>query len=163
MPTAVWGLSVALADRYQTVNANRASGHSGMGTTLSANPMQFACLRSTLSEVMTPEAYHHMETRAERLHSGLSAAIAAHGLPWHAVRVGARVEFICAPGPLTNGAGAARAHQPQVEAALHTALLNRGALIAPFHNMMLISPATKKRQVDNLIAAFDEVLTDLAD
>ncbi|MGV8985842.1 MAG: aspartate aminotransferase family protein [Cypionkella sp.] len=161
IPTAVWGLTEATAARYLTVNANRASGHSGMGTTLSANPMQFACLRATLSEVMTPKAYDHMEKLAKRLHSGLSAAIAAHALPWHALRVGARVEFICAPGPLHNGAEAALAHQPQVEAAIHTALLNRGSLIAPFHNMMLISPATKKRQVNNLIAAFDEVLTEL--
>jgi glutamate-1-semialdehyde 2,1-aminomutase len=29
--------------------------------------------------------------------------------------------------------------------------------------MMLVSPATKKRQIDRLIAAFDEVLTDLFD
>jgi glutamate-1-semialdehyde 2,1-aminomutase len=78
-------------------------------------------------------------------------------------RVGARVEFICAPGPLRNGAQAMRAHRPGLEAAVHTALLNRGCLIAPFHNMMLVSPVTKKRQIDRLIAAFDEVLTDLFD
>ncbi len=161
LPTAAWGLSAETATRYQTANANRDPGHSGMGTTLSANPLQFACLRATLSEVMTPEAYDHMETLAKRLVEGLSAAITAHHLPWHAIRVGARVEFICAPGPLHNGAQAALAHQPQVEAALHMALLNRGCLIAPFHNMMLISPATKKRQVDALIATFDEVLTEL--
>ena len=77
------------------------------------------------------------------------------------VRVGARVEFICAPGPLRNGAEAATAHQPQVEAVLHTSLLNRGCLIAPFHNMMLISPATTKRQIDRLIAAFDAILDEL--
>ena len=161
MPTAVWGLSEPTAARYLTAKAARAPGHSGMGTTLSANPMQFACLRATLAEVMTPKAYAHMDKLAKRLQSGLAAVITAHNLPWHALRVGARVEFICAPGPLQNGAEAALAHQPQVEAALHTALLNRGALIAPFHNMMLISPATKKRQVDNLITAFDEVLTEL--
>jgi glutamate-1-semialdehyde 2,1-aminomutase len=161
MPTAVWGLSEGVAARYATANALRPAGHSGMGTTLSANPMQFACLRATLGEVMTPEAYAHMEARAERLARGLDAAIQAHGAPWHVVRVGARVEFICAPGPLRNGAEAARAHVHPVEAAVHVALLNRGCLIAPFHNMMLISPATQKRQVDRLIAAFDEVLTHL--
>jgi len=91
----------------------------------------------------------------------LAASVAAHSLPWHVVRVGARVEFICAPGPLRNGAEAARAHQPQVERALHLALLNRGSLIAPFHNMMLVSPATKNRQIDRLIATFDEILTEL--
>jgi glutamate-1-semialdehyde 2,1-aminomutase len=75
--------------------------------------------------------------------------------------VGARVEFICAPGPLKNGSQAAFAHQPQVEAAIHTGLINRGSLIAPFHNMMLISPATKKAQVDHLIANFDAIMTEL--
>ncbi|MEO8243672.1 MAG: aspartate aminotransferase family protein [bacterium] len=161
IPTAVWGLSDAVAERYLAVNAGRASGHSGMGTTLSANPMQFACLRATLSKVMTKKAYARMESRAARLASGLAASVAAQGAPWHVVRVGARVEFICAPGPLHDGAEAALAHMPAVEAAVHVALLNRGCLIAPFHNMMLISPATKKRQVDRLIAAFDEVLTEL--
>jgi glutamate-1-semialdehyde 2,1-aminomutase len=132
-----------------------------MGTTLSANPLQFAALCATLSQVMTPEAYAQMDALAQRLVEGLSTAITAHALPWHAVRVGARVEFICAPGPLKNGAEAALAHQPQIEAAVHMALLNRGCLIAPFHNMMLISPATKPRQVDALIATFAEVLTEL--
>ena len=44
---------------------------------------------------------------------------------------------------------------------IHTGLINRGTLIAPFHNMMLISPATKKAQVDRLIASFDAILSDL--
>ena len=123
--------------------------------------MQFACLRATLAEVMTEKAYAHMEKLAKRLAGALAAVIKAHGAPWHVVRVGARVEFICAPGPLRNGAEAALAHMPAVESAVHLALLNRGCLIAPFHNMMLISPATKLRQVDRLIAAFDEILAEL--
>ena len=161
MPTAVWGLTPDLAQHYQTANANRSSGHSGMGTTLSANPMQFACLNATLSDVMTAANYDRMERGATRLADGLSDVITRHNAPWHVARVGARVEFICAPGPLHNGAEAALAHQPAIEAALHVALLNRGTLIAPFHNMMLVSPATKKRQIDRLITSFDEILTDL--
>ncbi|OYU38224.1 MAG: aspartate aminotransferase family protein [Pseudorhodobacter sp. PARRP1] len=161
MPTAVWGLSPEVAARYAAANEARAPGHSGMGTTLSANPMQFACLKATLAEVMTAKNYAHMEKLADRLASGLAKSITRHKAPWHVVRVGARVEFICAPGPLHNGTDAALAHQPSVESALHVALLNRGCLIAPFHNMMLISPATKKRQVDRLIAAFDEILSEL--
>lgn len=161
MPTAVWGLTDETAKRYEEVNDNRPSGRSGMGTTLSANPMQFACLVATLSQVMTPENYAHMERLASRLSHGLAKAIDRHAAPWHVVRVGARVEFICAPGPLKNGSQAAHAHQPKVEAALHTALINRGTLIAPFHNMMLISPATRKAQVDRLTTSFDALLSDL--
>ncbi len=161
LPTAVWGMTDAVAARYHTANANRAPGHSGMGTTLSANPMQFACLVATLSEVMTAKNYAQMERGAARLEAGLARVIARRAAPWHVVRVGARVEFICAPGPLRNGADAALAHMPAVESALHIGLLNRGSLIAPFHNMMLISPTTKKRQIDRLISAFDEVTESL--
>jgi glutamate-1-semialdehyde 2,1-aminomutase len=161
MPTAVWGMTDPVAARFRAYNATRPAGHSGMGTTLSGNPMQFACLKATLAEVMTDANYARMEAGAARLAAGLADIIAKHALPWHVVRVGARVEFICAPGPLRNGAEAALAHVPQVETVLHTALVNRGCLIAPFHNMMLVSPVTKKRQITRLIAAFDEILTDL--
>lgn len=161
MPTAVWGLTEETAKRYHQADAKREPGRTGMGTTLSANPMQFACLVATLAEVMTAENYAHMEKLAERLSHGLKRVIDRHRAPWHVVRVGARVEFICAPGPLKNGTEAGFAHQPQLEAAIHTGLINRGTLIAPFHNMMLISPATKKAQVDRLTASFDAILTHL--
>ncbi|MDO9524358.1 MAG: aspartate aminotransferase family protein [Gemmobacter sp.] len=161
MLAAVWGLTPEIADRFAKYNATRAPGHSGMGTTLSGNPMQFACLRATLAEVMTPKAYAHMEQGAARLSTGLADVLAKHKAPWHVIRVGARVEFICAPGPLRNGTQAAAAHHPELEAVIHTMLLNRGCLIAPFHNMMLVSPVTKKSQIDRMIAAFDETLTAL--
>ena len=51
---------------------------------------------------------------------------------------------------------------PDLEAAIHVALVNRGVLIAPFHNMMLVSPTTTKRQVDRLVRAFGEVAALLA-
>ena len=159
VPAAVWGMTAEVAERFHAYDAARPAGHSGIGTTLSGNPLQFAALKATLGKVMTAAAYGHMEAGAHHLEQGLARVIKRHRLPWHVVRVGARVEFICAPGPLNSGAEAALAHQPQVEAALHLGLLNRGCLIAPFHNMMLVSPATKPRQIDRLIAAFDEILT----
>lgn len=158
---AVWGLSPALAQRFAMAEAGRAPGHSGMGTTLSGNPLQFVALKATLSEVMTTEAYARMEEGAAVLESGLREAISHHRAPWHVVRLGARVEFICAPDPLRNGSEAARAHQPQLEALVHLMLLNRGCLIAPFHNMMLVSPRTKPAQISRLVAAFDEVLGEI--
>ena len=157
VPASIWGFSGDVARRLDAVRAATPPGHSGMGTTLSANALALACMRATLEQVMTPQAYAHMETLAERLSAGLSGIIAAHALPWHVVRVGARVEFICAPGPLRNGSEAEAAHAGPLEQAIHLALLNRGILIAPFHNMMLVCPATSMAQVDALITAFDEV------
>jgi glutamate-1-semialdehyde 2,1-aminomutase len=162
VPASIWGMTEDVASRFAAYNRAKEPGYSGMGTTLSANPLQFAAMRATLEEVMTEENYAHMEHLARRLEAGLAAAIARRRLPWHVARVGARVEFICSPGRLRNGGEAEAAHAPELEAAIHVALVNRGVLIAPFHNMMLVSPATTQRQVDRLIAAFGDVVTKLS-
>jgi glutamate-1-semialdehyde 2,1-aminomutase len=159
---SAWGFSDAIAASWDRIRREKPPGHSGLGTTLSANALAMATMRATLAEVMTGAAYAHMEELAARLEAGLAAAIARHALPWHVARVGARVEFICAPGPLRNGTEATLAHAPAIEQAIHVGLLNRGCLIAPFHNMMLVCPATTRDQVDQLVAAFGEVLGALA-
>jgi glutamate-1-semialdehyde 2,1-aminomutase len=102
-----------------------------------------------------------MEALAARLATGLQLAVTTYGVPWHVLRVGARVEFICAPGPLRNGAQAEAAHAPALEQAIHLALLNRGCLIAPFHNMMLVSPDTTAAQVETLVQAFEAAVASL--
>jgi glutamate-1-semialdehyde 2,1-aminomutase len=157
VPASVWGMSDDVATRYAAYNRTKEPGYSGMGTTLSANPLQFATMRAALEEVMTEENYARMDRLARRLDVGLTAVIDRYHLPWHVARVGARVEFICAPGPLRNGGEAEAAHAPELEAAIHVALVNQGVLIAPFHNMMLISPATTVAQVNRLITAFAAV------
>jgi glutamate-1-semialdehyde 2,1-aminomutase len=162
VPASVWGMSDEVAARWAHYEKTKEPGYSGMGTTLSANPLQFAAMRATLTEVMTDKNYAGMGKRAARLEAGLNKAIAAHGLPWHVARVGARVEFICAPAPLRNGAEAEEAHAPELEAAIHVALVNRGSLIAPFHNMMLVASATTTRQVDRLVSNFADIARRLA-
>ena len=158
VPASVWGMTDDVARRLDAVRTRMPPGHSGMGTTLSANALAVTAMRATLEHVMTADAYRGMEQLAAVLVAGLQAAIEARNLPWHAVRVGARVEFICAPGPLRNGTEAEAAHAPALERAIHLALLNRGCLIAPFHNMMLVCPATTAAQVSRLHAAFAEVI-----
>ncbi|MEY2919338.1 MAG: hypothetical protein RL261_643 [Pseudomonadota bacterium] len=157
VPASVWGFTDDVARRLGEVRARTPPGHSGMGTTLSANALSLAAMRATLEHVMTDDAYQHMERLAGLLATGLQDVIEARRLPWHVVRVGARVEFICAPGPLRNGTQAEAAHAPALEQAIHLALLNRGCLIAPFHNMMLVCPATTAAQVATLRKAFDAV------
>jgi glutamate-1-semialdehyde 2,1-aminomutase len=52
-------------------------------------------------------------------------------------------------------------HGP-VELAVHLYLLNRGLLIAPFHNMTLVSPVTTEAQVNRLVATIGQCLDELA-
>ena len=143
----VWGMSDEVATRYAAYNETKEPGYSGMGTTLSANPLQFAAMRATLEEVMTDENYAHMERLAARLERGPVAvdrrAIACPGM-WPASAPASSSS--ARRGPLQNGGEAEAAHAPELEAAIHVALVNRGVLIAPFHNMMLVSPATRSRR-----------------
>jgi glutamate-1-semialdehyde 2,1-aminomutase len=158
---AIWGFTRNVAERLDRVRAGTPAGHSGMGTTLSANGLALAAMRATLTEVMTVAAYVHMEQLGGELAAGLAAVITQAKLPWHVARVGARIEFIFAPAPLKNGGEAETTHIAALEAAVHLGLLNRGALIAPFHNMMLVCPATSKADVTKLVTGFGEVVTAL--
>lgn len=162
LPASVWGFTEAIGEAWDRLRRDAAGTYSGIGTTLSANAMTLAAMRATLTEVMTEAAYAHMDRLAGRLQLGLASVITDLMLPWHVVRCGARVEFICAPGPLRNGSQAAHAHGTALERTIHLGLVNRGCLIAPFHNMMLVCPATTEAQVERLIAAFAEVVGRLA-
>ncbi len=161
VPTAVWGMTDEVARGYEGALRDKPPGHSGIGTTLAANAMSLAALRANLEQVITPANHAAMESLSARLADGLTAAIA--GLPWQVARVGARIEFIFAARPLRNGTEARAAHLPELEHALHLGLLNQGVLIAPFHNMMLVSPATSDDDVDQLVSATAQVIGRLTD
>lgn len=154
VPCAVYGFSTDVADRMAALNAARPSGHSGIGTTLSANALAITAMDIMLSDVITPSAYDRMLRGAARLVGGLEQVIAASGLDWHVTQVGARVEFLTCPTPPRNGGEAKAAMHPELEAAIHLFLANRGILLAPFHNMMLVSPVTGDHQIDRLVGAF---------
>lgn len=161
VPCAVYGFSAEVAERMEKVREDGEKGHSGIGTTLSANALALAAMRACLTEVMTPAAYDHMLPLAERLAEELRAVIRAHDLIWPVVHVGSRGEFICADKPPRNGSEARAAMQGPLEHAIHLFLINRGVLIAPFHNMTLVSPATTDAQVGRLASTLDDCLRKL--
>lgn len=158
VPCAVYGMSADLAARAVEAKRRAPPGHSGIGTTLTGNMLATAAMRAALSEVMTPAAYGHMFALAEHLAAGIRALVARHGLPWSVTQVGARVEFQFTPQPPRNGSEAGRALDDELEHLIHLGLLNRGVMITPFHNMMLVCPQTTSDDVDRLLAALDAVL-----
>jgi glutamate-1-semialdehyde 2,1-aminomutase len=160
-PAAVWAVSAALAEKIAA--APRASGRSGIGTTLAGNAMGVAAIGATLRELATPEAYEAMLEGAEALVANLRRAIANRSLPWCVVHVGARAEIVFAPKPPRNAAEARPAlAQTELNQAIHLYLINRGILIAPFHMMMLVSPATTTQQIDRLVSAVDSFAEEYA-
>lgn len=151
IPCSVFGFTAEIDQRMRAAEAEAGPGYTGMGTTLSANPLAIHAMLANLSKVMTPAAYEHMLPMSEKLARGIESKITARELPWHVSNVGARAEFVCSPQRPRNGSEAAAAMHHRLELAIHLYLLNRGLIIAPFHNMTLVSPATQHAQVDRLI------------
>ena len=161
VPCAVYGFTAEVAAKMEALNHSRPTGHSGIGTTLSANALSITAMQAMLGQVITRDAYAHMLAMAERLVTGLNALIVTHKIDWHVSHVGARVEFVCAATPPTNGCEARAAMNYDLEAAIHLYLTNRGILLAPFHNMMLLSPVTKADQVDRLLRELSNCVGEL--
>lgn len=166
IPAAAFGLSQATAERVWQVLPKvaptvRQSAHAGFGGTLAGNALTVAVMRAVLSEVLTPAAFERMLSLAERLEQGVNASIAEQGLPWHATRVGARVETLFAPEAPRNAREVKQHRQPELEALLHLYLMNRGVLITPFHNMMLCCPGTVADDVDRHNAVFQAFVREL--
>lgn len=159
LPCAVYGMSAELAARAMQAKRDAPPGHSGIGTTLTANRLTLAAMRATLAEVATDAAFAHMIARCTEVAEGLRACIARHALPWCVTQVGARCEFQFGATPPVNGTQAEALFDTELEHLIHLALLNRGVLITPFHNMLLCSPATSADDVQRLLTAFEEVLT----
>ena len=155
LPCAVYGFTDAVAGRMAAAKDAAPEGHSGIGTTLAANLLALAALRATLDDVMTPDAYARMLDTAAHLEAQLREVIARRGLPWTVTRLGARMELqFCASTP-RDAAQARAAMDDALERALHLYLLNRGIVITPFHNMLLVAPTAAAADADAVAAALD--------
>jgi glutamate-1-semialdehyde 2,1-aminomutase len=134
----------------------------GIGGTLAGNALSMAAARACLGEVLTDEAFVRMESLATRLVGQAEATIARHGVPWTITQLGARAEYrFCAPAP-RNGTESDRADDPDLDEYLHLYLSNRGVLITPFHNMVLMCPDTTEADVDLHGRVFEEAVAALA-
>ena len=77
------------------------------------------------------------------------------------MRSSVSAEFVFAPRPLRNGSEAMGLVHGPLELAVHLYLLNRGVLVTPFHNMLLVSPATQPQDVRRLLESFDACVQEL--
>lgn len=161
IPAAVYGFSAPVAGRIRAFLETRTPGHSGIGTTLSGSKIQLALMRAVLETYFTREAFAPLIALARKLEKGIADVIIKHSVPWHVVRAGARVEFMCTPQRPRNGGEAAQVIHRPIDVALHHYLLNRGVIVTPFHNMMLICPSTTEAHVNQLVEGLDRCLAEL--
>lgn len=161
IPCAAYGVTKNMALRMQAVKDQAPHGHSGIGTTLSANPFTMAALAASLTHLHTASNYQHMLATASLLANGLQAVIAKHGVRWSVSQLGARIELQWCATPPRNAQNVRNIDGDVLDAALHLHMLNHGVLLTPFHGMMLCAPATDAQHVDKLLVQFDAWTTAL--
>jgi len=156
------GISADVLERVLSQGDADYEDTGGVGGTLAGNALSVAAMRATLEHVLTAEKYAVMIPLATRLREGLESLLAARALPWNVTQLGCRAEYRFQPTPATNGSSAHAAGDPALEAYLHLYLLNRGVLITPFHNMVLISPDTSVEDIERHNELFTAAVDELA-
>ncbi len=162
IPSAAFGASRDVYDKTIANMLAETTGVNGLGGTLTGNALALAAMRATLERVITKEAFGRMVPLATRWTKGVARAIKEFGMPWHVVQLGARAEYRFRETPPRNGAEAIASKDAELNRYVHLYALNRGILLTPFHNMALMSPATKRKDVDLHTRVFRECVQELA-
>lgn len=160
MPVAAFGLSERVADAASAIVQEQGLDVSGVGGTLSGNALALAAVRATLGSYLTESDFERTTALATRWAEGVQKIAAQAGLEWSVSQLGCRAEHW--PGAsLRTGADAAMNNDEELDRYLHLFALNRGVLITPFHNMVLMSPATEESDVDRHLDILREALSEL--
>lgn len=161
VPVGAFGLTDQLAKRIASSTNLESIDVGGVGGTLAGNALSMAAVRATLGEVLTPEAFAHMERLAKLWVANVQSVIDEFGLPWQVSRIGGRGEYSFRSEAPLNGRQAADADDFELQQYLQLHAINRGILMTPFHNMVLFSPAATEEDVAHHHAHFREAVESL--
>ncbi|MDP9340559.1 MAG: aspartate aminotransferase family protein [Actinomycetota bacterium] len=130
--------------------------------TFNGNPLSCAAGLAALTSVLTPDAYEHFGKLGAQLASGCRAGIEEHGVPAHAVDLGAKGCVSYRPSPLRNYRDFLEAHAELFEASFPW-MLNRGIFMTPGdEEQWTLSVQHTEGDVARYVDAFGEFCAELA-
>jgi glutamate-1-semialdehyde 2,1-aminomutase len=131
--------------------------------TYNGNPLTMAAARASLEQVLTADAYRHLDARNERLLAGCEAVIERHRLPGYAVGVGSKGCVTFSPTPIVDyETFKANQDVPLTELAWLWNM-NRGIYMTPGREEeWTLSVSHTDEAVDSYVRAFDEMAAALA-
>src|SRR5262249_45912448 len=130
--------------------------------TYNGNPLAMAAARASLLEVLTPDAYAHLDALNERMLSGCAGVIERYGLPGYDVGVGAKGCVTFSPTKVIDYESFGRNQDAEVTDLAWLYNMNRGIFMTPGREEeWTLSVAHTAADCDVFIAAFDEMAADL--
>ena len=157
------GLPTSAIGGTRAVMSMIADGRYEQVGTFNGNPLVMAAVRATLTEVLTPDAYRHLDRLRQRLESGLQEAIGGAGMPWQVVTAGAK-------GCVSFGSEPTRNYRDfllldsRFGHAHWLVQHNGGVFLPPWGKaeQWLISVQHEDEDIDRLVANFGRLLQGLA-
>jgi glutamate-1-semialdehyde 2,1-aminomutase len=130
--------------------------------TYNGNPLAMAAARASLLEVLTSDAYAHLDALNERLLGGCARVIERHGLPGYQVGVGAKGCVTFSPAKVVDYESFVRNQDVEVTDLAWLYNMNRGIFMTPGREEeWTLSVAHTLEDCDAFVGAFDEMAADL--
>ena len=130
--------------------------------TFNGNPLTMAAAKASLREVLTPEAYEHLDRINERLLAGCRNVIDRHGLPGYSVGVGSKGCVTFADETVTDFATFKQHQDAELAELAWLYNLNRGIFMTPGREEeWTLSIAHTDEAADAYVAVFEELAQDL--
>jgi glutamate-1-semialdehyde 2,1-aminomutase len=130
--------------------------------TYNGNPLTMAAARANLLEVLTPDAYEHLDRLNERIVGGCTRVIEEHGLPGYAIGIGAKGCVTFATARIVDYA-TFKAHQDvELTELAWLYAMNRGIFMTPGREEeWTLSVAHDDAAVDAYVYVFAELAAEL--
>jgi glutamate-1-semialdehyde 2,1-aminomutase len=126
--------------------------------TYNGNPLAMAAARASLQEVLTAEAYAHLDRLNERLLEGCEAVIERHSLPGYAVGIGSKGCVTFSPTPITDYESFKANQDGAVTELAWLWNMNRGIYMTPGREEeWTLSVMHTEEAVDAYVGAFAEM------
>ena len=130
--------------------------------TYNGNPLGMAACRANLLEVLTPEAYTHLDALNERILTGCEAVIRKHNLPGYSVGVGSKGCVTFSPEKITDYASFKANQDAELCELAWLYNMNRGIFMTPGREEeWTLSITHSFEDCNRFVAAFEELAYDL--
>jgi glutamate-1-semialdehyde 2,1-aminomutase len=150
------GIASAAIGGTEEVMSAIADGRYEQVGTFNGNPMAMAATLATLTQVLTPAAYTHIDALRRRMVDGVQAVIAKHDAPWGVVALGAKGCVTFVPGEVHDYRGYLGIDERLGH--LHWLVQHNGGVFLPPWGKVeqwLISVQHTSADADRFVANFD--------
>ena len=130
--------------------------------TYNGNPLGTAAARASLTEILTPEAYTHLDALNDRIVAGCQAVIERHGLPGYAIGVGAKGCVTFSPSKVVDYESFKANQDVDVTELAWLFNMNRGIFMTPGREEeWTLSVTHTDEAIDAYVQVFDEMAAEL--